>query len=374
MKNLLIALVAVCLAACAGAPKATVTVNNPANFQQTSQTVEVAWDTLVAKVAELTPENVVVTDLQGTQVPSQVIFEGGETPRSLIFQVTLAGGESADFSVMVGTRKAYKAETFGRFVPERLDDYAWENNVVAYRIYGPALEKDMVTNGIDFWSKSTPELVIDAWYEKDLSGKGSYHLDTGEGNDCYNVGTTLGMGASSPVWDGKLCYSRNFASWKTLDNGPVRTSVQLTYAPFAVGDLQVSLVKTISLDANTRFNKIVDLYSGDFDTISVAAGVIMHDSTEVKTGADWSALYEPASDSRSGKDGYIGGAVVLPGSSPLEIDHSMTRVVTVKAGQPMVYYAGAGTSKRDMTDAAKWFDYVGQTAASLAAPLQVTVK
>ena len=171
-----------------------------------------------------------------------------------------------------------------------------------------------------------------------------------------------------------MCYSRNFASWKTLDNGPVRTSVQLTYAPFAVGDLQVSLVKTISLDANTRFNKIVDLYSGDFDTISVAAGVIMHDSTEVKTGADWSALYEPASDSRSGKDGYIGGAVVLPGSSPLEIDHSMTRVVTVKAGQPMVYYAGAGTSKRDMTDAAKWFDYVGQTAASLAAPLQVTVK
>ena len=93
-----------------------------------------------------------------------------------------------------------------------------------------------------------------------------------------------------------------------------------------------------------------------------------------KVAADWSALYEPASDSRSGNDGYIGGAVILPGSAPLEIDHSMTRVITVKAAQPMVYYAGAGTSKRDMTDAAKWFDYVSQAAAEVAAPLQVSVK
>lgn len=374
MKNLLIALAALLLAACAGAPKATVTVTNPADFQRTSQTVEIAWDTLAAKIAGLTPETAVVTDGQGTQVPSQVIFAGGQTPRSLIFQVSLAGGESADFSVLAGTRKSYKAETFGRFVPERLDDYAWENNVVAYRIYGPALESMLVTNGIDYWAKSTPELVIDAWYEKDLGGKGSYHLDTGEGNDCYNVGATLGMGASAPVAGDKLCYSRNFASWKTLDNGPVRTSFELTYAPFAVGDIQVSLVKTISLDANARFNKMVDVYSGGFDSLMVAAGVVIHDSAELKNGADWSALYEPASDSHAGGDGYIGGAVILPGAEPLTVDGAMTRVVSVKAGQPMVYYAGAGTSKRDMTDASKWFDYVAQTAAEVAAPLQVSVK
>lgn len=62
-----------------------------------------------------------------------------------------------------------------------MDDYAWENNLAAFRLYGPALEKIMVSNGIDYWAKSTPNLVIDDWYKKDLGGEGSYHLDTGRG-------------------------------------------------------------------------------------------------------------------------------------------------------------------------------------------------
>lgn len=40
--------------------------------------------------------------------------------------------------------------------------------------------------------------MIDDWYKKTSAAKGSYHLDTGEGCDCYNVGQTLGMGASAP--------------------------------------------------------------------------------------------------------------------------------------------------------------------------------
>lgn len=59
------------------------------------------------------------------------------------------------------------AEAFGRAVPERYDDYAWENNKVAYRLYGPALEtspEKLITPGIDVWVKCTEKLVIDEWY------------------------------------------------------------------------------------------------------------------------------------------------------------------------------------------------------------------
>ena len=32
---------------------------------------------------------------------------------------------------------AQEAMAFGRFVPEREDDFAWENDKVAFRVYGP---------------------------------------------------------------------------------------------------------------------------------------------------------------------------------------------------------------------------------------------
>ena len=47
------------------------------------------------------------------------------------------------------------------------DDFAWENDKIAFRMYGPALEADgEVSSGIDVWSKSTPRLVINDWYQK----------------------------------------------------------------------------------------------------------------------------------------------------------------------------------------------------------------
>ena len=68
--------------------------------------------------------------------------------------------------------------------------YAWENNLCAYRLYGPALEtskEKLITPGIDVWVKCTEKLVIDEWY-----AKGDYHHNYGEGMDCYKVGNTLG--------------------------------------------------------------------------------------------------------------------------------------------------------------------------------------
>src|SRR5678816_219388 len=48
--------------------------------------------------------------------------------------------------------------------PERWDDIFWENDRIAHRIYGPALEtssEKLVTPGIDVWVKKTRELFMD---------------------------------------------------------------------------------------------------------------------------------------------------------------------------------------------------------------------
>ena len=371
MKSLIIVLAAL-LAACTGGRQATVTVENDLAVSRENETVELSWKTLNTKIAELTAENVIVTNAKGEQIPSQVIYAGEAAPQALIFQASVDAEGSSVYTVTKGVRGEFKSRAYGRFVPERMDDYAWENNLAAFRLYGPALEKIMVSNGIDYWAKSTPNLVIDDWYKKDLGGEGSYHLDTGEGCDCYNVGQTLGMGASAPYAGGKLWYSRNFREAETLDNGPIRTTAKITYALFDVDGRQVSLVKIISLDANTHFNRIADIYSGGPDTLSIAAGIVIHAGAELFPGESYYALYEPASDSHSGNDGPLGGSVVMPGGKPERIGDIAACVGTARSGQPLMYYMGAGTSKQDIS-AEQWVLMTTREQMLLQHPLKVTL-
>ena len=70
--------------------------------------------------------------------------------------------------------------TFCRFVPERSDDFAWENDKIAFRAYGPALRAGTENSGIDCWLKRVDYPIIDTWYKEASEGK-SYHKDHGEG-------------------------------------------------------------------------------------------------------------------------------------------------------------------------------------------------
>lgn len=208
------AIMAAALTGCASKPGIKVTVENTAPFDRTSETVEVAWSDLTARSEALTPENVVV--LAGDkQVPSQVLYCGQEEPQSVIFQADVAANSTATYAVIAGTREEYEPKAYGRYVPERMDDYAWENNLVAYRLYGPALAVEMETPGMDVWVKCTDDLIINKWFAEN-----DYHHNKGEGMDCYKVGVTLGAGACVPVYDGKLVLGGNYATQQRLDNGP----------------------------------------------------------------------------------------------------------------------------------------------------------
>lgn len=46
-----------------------------------------------------------------------------------------------------------------------MDDITWENDIAAYRVYGPALQcSGEKAYGIDVWLKSTKELDVDHRY------------------------------------------------------------------------------------------------------------------------------------------------------------------------------------------------------------------
>jgi hypothetical protein len=106
-----------------------------------------------------------------------------------------------------------RAKVFARHVPERADDFAWENDLVAFRAYGPALRTSTENAGIDVWSKRVPYPIINNWYDLQSRKLKSYHEDHGEGLDNYHVGASLGAGGSAIYLDGKLQLLETYARW-----------------------------------------------------------------------------------------------------------------------------------------------------------------
>ena len=372
MKNTILGFAAVLMASCTPALK--VDVANTTQLERDDETVEIAWSE-VAALEGLTPENVVVLKDDGEQIPSQVLFRGTTEPQALIFQTDADPMETKRFKIVTDVRQNYPAEAFGRAVPERYDDYAWENNKVAYRLYGPALEtspEKLITPGIDVWVKCTEKLVIDEWY-----ARGKYHHNFGDGMDCYKVGVTLGSGASLPFAGGKFwMMGHNYATARTLDNGPIRTTVELTYAPFDVDGTPVSLTKTISLHANQRFNRKDNVYEGAFAEMPIAAGFVRHDVKRVMTGDDWMAMVEAVSDSKNpARDGDIYLGVILPGAEMLAdtLGHAVA-VKSVKPGQTLTYYTGSGWSQGGVEDMGEWVEEIGTAQAAAVTPLRVTIR
>ena len=219
--------------------------------------------------------------------------------------------------------------------------------------------------------KCTDKLVIDEWY-----ARGNYHHNYGDGMDCYKVGVTLGSGASLPFAGGKFwMMGHNYATARTLDNGPIRTSVELTYAPFDVDGTPVTLTKIISLDANQRFNRMDNIYEGAFTEMPIAAGFVRHDVKQILTGEGWMALCEAVSDSKDpARDGDIYLGVILPGAEMLTdtLGHAVA-VKAVKPGRTLTYYAGSGWSQGGVEDMKEWIEEIGQAQAAAVTPLKVTV-
>ncbi|MBQ5379604.1 MAG: DUF4861 family protein, partial [Paludibacteraceae bacterium] len=68
---------------------------------------------------------------------------------------------------LVSCQTQQEAKVYGRYVPERKDDFAWENEYAAFRMYGPALKSENPSNGVDLWLKASPELVVDSFYYRE---------------------------------------------------------------------------------------------------------------------------------------------------------------------------------------------------------------
>jgi hypothetical protein len=339
--------------------------------------VAINWSAIVTKHPRLTPGNFRVLEKKsGAEIPYQLLYLGTDTPKSLLVKLTFEG-PGADIMIIPGKPAEFPLKTYGRYVPERKDDFAWENDKIAFRMYGKALEGSSDNAfGMDVWAKRTDQLVIDKWYKS-----GDYHVDHGDGLDYYHVGFTLGAGDIAPYVNNTIVFPKNYRRWKILDKGPLRFSFQLEYDGWDVAGKTVSMIKKISLDAGSQLNRVETTfdYGNDTASLPVVIGIVRRKEPGVihlneKQG---SMSY---SEPEHGKDGIMNlGTILASGKLKPErmllTDSHLLTMIKVKSRQPVVYYTGAVWSKAG-SGIGDWDQHLGWQAFGdlLATTISVTVK
>jgi pectinesterase len=367
----------------AAPPTLTVRAENPLSMRRAEETIGVPWATVRAQLPNAAPARVRVTSTASDrEIVSQVVDDDGDgTPDQLIFQSNFGSGEVKTFVVEAAAPAKAASKVHARHDPPR-DDIAWESDRVAFRMDGEGLERTpsaMSSSGIDVWLKRVRTPIVEKWYAK---GHDAYHLDTGEGADFYDVGQTLGTGGTAIWRNDSLHRADNFKAWRIIANGPVRTVFELRYDPWDAAGLRVSEVKRISIDAGHNLFRQVSTFTAPAgtSTLPYAVGLVkrpgMVGTTSRAHGWAWLAGWGPVAR-KNGGHGDLGTAVLVERARLTdwkELGDHYLAIGTVKPGEPLVHWVGAGwTASGDFDDVQAWWRYLTEFAQRLEAPMKVTV-
>lgn len=320
------------------------------------------------------------------QVTQLIDVDGDKIYDELLFQPKVGANSSVTYIVEELSERAEVEELaycYSRFVPERTDDYAWENDKVAFRMFGPTAQKMIeenvkggtLTSGVDLWLKRVDYPIINKWYKKTTEGTGTYHEDTGEGLDNFHVGVSRGVGGLAVKKGDNYFVSKNFTAWETIATGPIRTIFKLDYADWDASGI-VKESKTISLDFGSNMSKFSTRIVGA-DTVSL--GLTLHEKDGTITANQengWISYWEPHGDSE------LGTAIVTAPSKFIAAEEYFTKVKDLSHAYAHVrvdndqvdYYAGFGWKKSgQFKSQQEWESYLNDFAVKLASPLEASI-
>lgn len=258
-------------------------------------------------------------------------------------------------------KEAVQPKVYGRYVPERKDDFAWENEYAAFRMYGPALKGENPSNGVDLWLKASPELVVDSFYYREhVLGK-PYHINYGKGLDCYKVGHTCGCGGLVVLADNKTYVGGPYDRWEIVEQSPEKFVFRLEYDSLQVGESVLQESITITAEAGTAMNKAEVVLKGEYDgELLVGGGIYMHDTIdhfevyeslgtvfyEEDALSDKTAAQMNYEYNGSTSQGRIYITVQVPEATVTDLqDGNLIAVKPYQLGDTLTYYFGATWSE-----------------------------
>lgn len=348
-------------------PEKILSLSNHTGLERKEEVTEILYNDFKVKIKTASRQFKILNALTGEEIPYQLEYRGNKNPVNVLMLVTLSPGSKIFAQISDEKPSVFAQKTYARFVPERYDDFAWENDKIAFRVYGAALEKTNENGyGLDIWAKRTDSLVINDWYKR-----ADYHRDHGQGLDFYDVGFSLGAGSSAPFVKDSIYYSKNFRKYKILDNGPLRSTFQLGYNDWKVDGKTVGESKIISLDAGSQLNKIETVYAFKDKKMPVAVGIIENkgDGTILLNERKGIMGYwQPENQ----KNGILGvGCIILPYKTNMKTaDKHLLTIFDVSPNKPFLYYTGGAWNKAGIiTDSKMWFQYLENFKTKLDHPV-----
>lgn len=364
-------------------------VKNNLDFKR-KEIVSVQRNKLAVLLKNTSEKDIIRIKLQGSKeyLRTQWIdYDKDGKGDELLFQADIEANSVANYAVVSDTAKVTesKAVSYSRFVPERIDDYAWENNKVAFRAYGPTAQKlveegkegGTLSSGIDLWLKKVDYSIIDNWYKKNVASPGYYHVDHGEGYDPYHVGVSRGTGGGG-IWvnDG-LEVAKNYISYKTIAAGPLRTVFELTYAPWSSFGVQET--KRISLDLDSNFSKFEIHLKSARKLPNYTIGIALHDKKgeiNINKTKGWFRHWEPVDNC------FLGEGIVLAPelietvfANDSKIPDQSNLLIVTNPETKLTYYAGfAWTGSKQVSEVTQWDEMLAKQAQIIANPLVVVIK
>jgi hypothetical protein len=390
--NFQLQLVFAVLPAIAMAQTATVTVRNPIDLARPNETIVLQAAELRKILSDDPKFDVRRVHVRADGADKDLLVQAVDTNddavyEEFLFQADFAPKQTRVFRLTVGDRQIAGAadyKTYGRFVRERRDDFAWENDRIAHRMYGKELEtwpqEPLTSSSVDVWTKRVPRLIVNEWYMVD-----DYHRDHGEGGDFYSAGTTRGDGGTGIWANGKLYPSANFRDTRVYAVGPIRVLFELSYEPWIVAGVKYSEKKRISLDAGQNLDRFESRYTvegvqaaaGSPSSLPAhAVGLRKLKGTQMQSSKEggWMLTWEDVKEGNSKL-----GQAVLADPATLEgfvqDDQNYLMVAKRKWDAPYVTYAGfASTLGKDLHTQEEWARYVADFQARLRAPLDLRLE
>ncbi len=391
------------LSVLAGNAKVVLTATNPSAVQR--QEV-VAWDARQVwnKLGVSAGSDLIVKNPYGQTVTYQITHDG-----RLLLDVSVRPNGIATFTVEQGNRSDFKSYVEGKYYAWRMDDITWENDIAAYRVYGPALQRSgEQAYGIDVWLKSTKELDVDhrysvtwqsnidkAFFRSINNQEGvdfvdratSFHLDHGQGLDCYNVGPSLGCGTPAVLLGDSLVMPYCYKDYKILDNGPLEFCLELTYPTVEINGQQVTEHRIISLAKGSNFNRMTVWYDGLLKPMDIAGGFVVHtaEAKDLTLGKTYIAYNDPTDSAEKHNFQIYVAALFTDGDVHtrfVEDRHHRTQGIYgnavgvkrgVKSGQRFTYWFGASWCQSGTPDSDFWKMQIQRFEQNQKAPIKTAI-
>ena len=362
------------------------TINNTLNFER-NEVVTIERNAL-KQLLKYPEAFIQVKNLKNnTYSPTQWVDTNSDgILDEFLFEAKVPAKSSSYYSILIDS--VAKPETisaaYSRFVPERSDDYTWENDKIAFRVYGPKGQQEALqgiagstlSSGVDIWLKRVSYPIIDKWYKEHQKSPGYYHIDHGEGYDPYHVGKSRGTGGTGIWMKDSLLVSENFIKYKTIANGPLRTIFELEYAPWTQD--KISETKRISLDKGSNFSRFEIKFNSPKQVLNYTIGISLHENKgDVKINSKEGTFRNLELIDGS----FVGEGIVL---APSEVKTAFTHIsktadqnhllVVTKPTKKLIYFAGFVWQKSGQAATlSDWDHIIEKQALIIANPLKLKI-